>query len=91
VAPDDARPPGPPAPPRCPECRGPFSVGGAIRHHEPDCSIGREGQRRAQVERDITAAFSKALAAKRGDVAFMDRLHARITADAAILDRLAHA
>ena len=43
----------------------------------------------ATAEYEIIAALARALAAKRGDVEFMARLHRRVTEDADLLARLA--
>ena len=82
-------PPGPSAPPRCSECGGPRSVGGAIRHHEWNCSVGSDGDRKRERRRLIDEGLRAALDAKRNDEAFMERLLARLAGDANILDRLA--
>ena len=85
------RPPGPPSIPRCSECGGPHGSKNWMPRHLPDCSIGIEGRRRAQVSREVTDALTKAVQAKYQDVEFMDRLHRNITKHADLLERLADA
>lgn len=82
------RPPGLPPTPRCQECGGPWGGKSWMPRHLAECSIGQEQQRRGRVHQDVRSAIEKALAERRMDTKFMDRLHARIQADGVLLERL---
>lgn len=79
--------PRPPAPPRCVECG---TIAG-YRPHALDCSIGQANAAHWLNVRTVEKALADAIAERRQDRPFMERLRHRLEHDNAILDRLAGA
>jgi hypothetical protein len=79
----------PPAPPRCPECGGPHGSKSWQPRHLPDCSIHLAAQAHRSNIEAVEKALAEAVAERRQDRPFMERLARRLQEDDAILDRLA--
>ena len=84
--PEPANPPGPPPVPRCSEC-GTHPT----RPHLAECGIGAANARHWSNVHVVEQMLAEAVAAKRQDRAFMERLRANITKHADLLERLADA
>lgn len=83
---DQNYPPGPPPVPRCSECNAhPMS------HHLAECSIGAANARHWSNVHVVEQVWAEAIAAKRQDREFMERLRNNITKHADLLERLADA
>ena len=81
-------PPGPPSPPKCKGC-GRQWADIAMRGHILGCEVGRENDAHTAVVTEVENRLREAIAARRQDRPFMERLAARLRQDANILDALA--
>lgn len=79
----------PPAPPRCKECGGPHGSKAWMSRHLSDCTIGQANDAHWANVQAVEKALAAAVAERRQDRPFMERLARRLEQDEAILDRLA--
>lgn len=83
-------PPGPTPIPKCVGCGRRWDVIAMKEGHAPGCEIDAENKRNVAASDRVMAALSAAVAERRQDTEFMERLAGRLEGDKHILDHLAY-